>query len=91
MDISNDKAKYHTWTWLRNGSCKQETECLLIAAQNNAIRTNYIRAKIGKMQQNSRCRLCDDRDETINHIISECSKFTLTGWEGDSLGIVQEV
>ena len=27
------------------------------------------------MQQNSKCRLCDDRDETINHIISECSKL----------------
>ena len=27
------------------------------------------------MQQNSRCRLCGDRDETINHIISESSKL----------------
>ena len=26
-------------------------------------------------QQNSKCSLCADRDETINHIISECSKF----------------
>ena len=26
-------------------------------------------------QQNSKCRLCSDRDETINHIISECSKL----------------
>ena len=27
------------------------------------------------MQQNSRCRLYGERDETINHIISKCSKF----------------
>ena len=27
------------------------------------------------MQQNSKCRLCGDRDKTINHIISECSKL----------------
>ena len=27
-------------------------------------------------QQNSKYRLCDDRDETINPIISECSKLT---------------
>ena len=26
-------------------------------------------------KQNSKCRLCGDRDETINHIISECSKL----------------
>ena len=28
-----------------------------------------------KMQQNSKCRLCGDRDETIKPIISECSKL----------------
>ena len=50
-------------------------DSLLIAAQNNAIRTNHIRARIDKTQQNSKCRLCDDRDETINHMISECSKL----------------
>ena len=27
------------------------------------------------MQQNSKCRLCGDRDKTINHIISDCSKL----------------
>ena len=32
--------------------------------------------RIDKTQQNSKCRLCGDRDETINRIISECSKFT---------------
>ena len=54
---------------------KRGTESLLIAAQNNAVRTNHIKARIGKTQQNSKCRLCVDRDETINHIISECSKL----------------
>ena len=35
----------------------------------------HIKARIDKTQQNSKCRLCDDRDETINHIISECSEL----------------
>ena len=47
-----------------------------MAAQNSAIRTNHIKARIDKTQQNSKCRRCGDRDETINHIISECSKLT---------------
>ena len=70
-NISHDK----TWTWLRKGNFQRETESLLIAAQDNAIRTNHIKARIDKTQQNSKCRLCGDRDETINHIISECSKL----------------
>ena len=52
-NISHDK----TWTWLRKGNFKTETESLLIIAQNNAIRTNHIKARIDKTQQNSKCRL----------------------------------
>ena len=70
-NISHEK----TWTWLRKRNFKRETESLLIAVQNYSIRTNHIRARIDKTQQNSKCRLCGDRDETINHIISECSKL----------------
>ena len=69
--ISHEK----TWTFLRKGNLKRETESLLITAQNNVIRINYVKARIDKTQQNSRCRLCGDRDERINHIISECSKL----------------
>ena len=71
INISHDK----TWAWLRKGNFKIETESLLIAAQNSAIRTNRMKARIDKTQWNSKCRLCNDRDETINHIISECSKL----------------
>ena len=69
-NISHDK----TWTWLRKENFKRETESLLITAQNNAVRTNHINARIDKMQQNSKCRLCGDRNETINHI-GECRKL----------------
>ena len=63
-------------------------ESHLIAAQDNAIRTNHIKARIDKMQQNSKCRLSGNRDETINHIISECRKLAQKeykarhGWVG---------
>ena len=50
-------------------------ESLLRAAQDNAIRTNHIKARIDKTQQNSKCRLCGDRNETINQIISKCCKL----------------
>ena len=71
--LINNISHQKIWTWLRKGNLKRETESLLIAAQDNAIRTNHIKARIDKTQQNSKCRLCGDRDETINHIISECS------------------
>ena len=41
----------------------------------NTMRTNHDKARIVKTQQNSKCRLCSDRDEMINHIINECFKL----------------
>ena len=70
-NISHEK----TLTWLRKGNFKRETESLLIAAQNNAVRTNNIKTRIDKTQQNSKCRLCGNKDETINHMISGCRKL----------------
>ena len=46
-----------------------------MAAQNSSIRTNHMKARIDKTLQNSKCKLCGDRDETINHKISECNKL----------------
>ena len=62
--------------WLRKRNLKRETESLQIAAKYNTIRTNYVKAKIDKTLQNSKCRLCGDKDETTNHVISECSKLS---------------
>ena len=69
-----------TWTWLRKENLKRKTESLLIAAQNNAIGTNYIKAKIDNSQQNSKGRLCGYRDETVNHI-SEGDKLIQTKYK----------
>ena len=72
--LINNISHQKTWVWLRKGNLKRETEFFRIVEQDNAIRTNHIKARIDKTQQNSKCRLCGDRDETINHI-SECSKL----------------
>ena len=72
--LINNISHQKIWTWLRKGNLKKETESLLIAALENAKRTTHIKARIDKTQQNSKCRLYGERDETINHTISECSK-----------------
>ena len=69
--LINNISHQKTLTWLRKGNLKRETESLFIAA----MRTNHIKMSIDKTQQSSKCRLCGDRDETINHIISGCSKL----------------
>ena len=72
----NSISHQKTWTWLRKRNLQRETESLLIAAQDNAIKTNHIKAKIDKTQQNSKCKRCGDRDETINHILRSIRRDT---------------
>ena len=59
----------------QKGNLKRETKSLQIAAQNNTIRVNYIKARIDKTQQYRRWRLCGDREEIILYILSKCSKL----------------
>ena len=73
--LINNISREKTWTWQRKGNITREIESLLIAAQNNAIRTNQIKSRIDETQQNSKCRLYGDWDETINHFIRECCKL----------------
>ena len=59
----------------------RETETLLMAEQNNAIRTNHITARIDKTQQNSKVGRCGDRHITISHIISQCRKLAQNNYK----------
>ena len=61
------------WIWQWKANIKRKTESLLIEAQNNAIRTNYIKVKIDSTQKNS--KLCRQKDEMFNHIMSRSDKL----------------
>ena len=62
------------WTWFQNGDLKRETESLIVATQSQGIRTNLVKAKIGKSQGDS-CSVCRKVDESIDHIVSGCGKL----------------
>ena len=63
------------WAWLQNGDLKRETESLIVAAQNQSIRINVVKAKIDKSQGDSLCIVCRKVDESIDHIASGCSNL----------------
>ena len=64
-----------SWNWLHQQNLKKETEGLIVAAQDQALRTNYVKKMIDKTDVNPTCRLCYKRNETIDHIISGCEKL----------------
>ena len=65
----------NSWLWVKKGYLKKETEGLIMAAQDQAIRTNWIRHNIDKEDISPLCRLCGEREETVSHIVSECKEL----------------
>jgi len=60
-------ADERTWQWLQGGYLAKSTEAFIIAAQEQAIRTRYIRAKIDGEEVDSKCRLCG-QNRILYHI-----------------------
>jgi len=60
---------YTLMTWLR----KQKD--FSGSTRPQALRTNAIKVKTDKQEGDVRCRICRDREETVAHLTSECSKL----------------
>ena len=53
-----------SYRWLKYGDIKGKTESTIVAAQDQAISTNYFKNKILKQKIESKCRLCKQHEET---------------------------
>ena len=70
-----DFASKKSWQWFKKGCLNRQTESLLIAAQDQALRT-IPEARIEHSRKSDKCRMCKEKDETVFHLVSECSKMT---------------
>jgi hypothetical protein len=59
--------------WLSKRDLKAETESEIVAAQDQALQTKYYATKILNTETVSKCRLCQQFDEAIDHTVSACS------------------
>ena len=58
--------------WLKRGEVKCETESLLCAAQEQALRVNAIKYSIDNSDTRL-CRLGNEKTESITHTVNACS------------------
>lgn len=70
-----DEVETGSYTWLKTGWLKKETEGFLLAAQDQALPTRNYKVNIMKEQSSKMCRMCGSRVETVMHILSECEKL----------------
>ena len=58
--------------WLISGELKITSEALIVAAQDQALPTRNILAKLYHSTDSPKCRQCGKKDETVSHIVSGC-------------------
>ena len=68
-----DKGKNNTLRWMRKSDLKGCTKALICSAQEQSIRTNYIKHNTDKTGESPLCGNCGTRNETI---VSECGKLS---------------
>ena len=51
---------------------EKEAEGMIMAAQDQALRTRYIQIAIDRPNISPKCRKYNQKDDTINHFASEC-------------------
>ena len=92
--VNNKEARKHEPRLKEGKPLKRETEALTISAQDQAIRTNFIKTMVDKSQNDPKCRICKKNNETISHIASSCSKLAqkeyMTMWLVRSIGTCHE-
>ena len=48
---------------------------MIFAAQEQVLKTNWIRKNIDGQEVSEKCRMCGERDESITHLIAECKNL----------------
>ena len=54
---------------------EKKKQGLIFAAQEQALRMNWIRKNIDGQEVSEKCRMCGERDESITHLIAECKNL----------------
>ena len=64
-DTPEEIDKSLSWNWLMQSDLKVQTEATVCVAQEQELRTNYTKNKTDKTSENTLCRMCGERGETV--------------------------
>lgn len=74
------------WLWLIYLNLTRKTETLITSTEEQTVKANLIKAKIGEAQSDSKRRICRPGEESINHTLDECRAQKLCKRDHDCVG-----
>ena len=64
-----------SWLWRKKGYLKKETEGLIMAAQDQSLRTRWIKQYIDTTTDSPKMQNVRKKIENIHHIVSQCNEL----------------
>ena len=61
--------------WIRGGYFAKSTEAFVFAAQEQALRTRFLRATVEREDVSPLCRVCGKESESVGHLASGCESL----------------
>ena len=58
----------------KKSDLKAGTEALIFAAQEQALKTSYVKFHVDKTEKSPFCRMFYEKGESVSDLVSECSK-----------------
>ena len=69
----SDVGDSSTFEWVASGLVNKTIKGFVFAAQEQALPTNFLKAKITGESEDAKCRMCKKDLETVTHLVSSCS------------------
>ena len=69
------------WQWFKSGFVSKSVEQFICAAQEQALRTRWLRAIIEKEDISEKCRICGKQMGTIVNLVGGCEVLAEEGYE----------
>ena len=79
--IESEIDKNKTWKWLQSNTLTSQVESYIVSLQDQEVNTREARKRherdvIKKQSMNSRCRLCMNSEENLQHILGVCPSIS---------------
>ena len=65
--------KEQSFQWMKHNGLKKETEGLIVAAQDQALKTRYYTKHVMQQGDTDVCRMCHQQPKTVEHIMTGCT------------------
>ena len=73
-----DQLKADSFSWLQHAHLQPVSEAMISAAQDQALKTNWLAFHILGTSSTDLCRKCQQFPETIEHIVAGCPSVAQT-------------